>query len=126
MEGKKSPDQMIELQDQTKQDQKETVRLYRLAADQGDAKAQNGLGFCYAEGQGVAQDDKEAVRLFRLAAEKGHAPAQYNLGVCYRHGQGVAQDHKEAVRLFRLAAKEGDAWAQCNLERKAGYGINRI
>ena len=42
-----------------------SVRWYRLAADQGHAKAQVNLGFAYTEGQGVPQDDQEAVRWTR-------------------------------------------------------------
>jgi uncharacterized protein len=32
------------------------LRLFRLLADNGDARAQNSLGVMYAEGQGVPQD----------------------------------------------------------------------
>ena len=55
----------------------------RLDAEQGDAHAQNSLGFMYDTGQGVPQDSQEAERWYRLAAEQGHAYAQYNLGVMY-------------------------------------------
>ncbi len=91
------------------------VRLYRLAADQGDASAQSNLGTMYVNGQGVTQDYKEAVRLYRLAADQGDDGAQYNLGLMYFKGQGVAQDDKEAARFYRLAADQGNARAQYNL-----------
>ena len=87
----------------------------RLKADQGDATAQNNLGFRYGYGIGVPQDDKEAVRWYRLAAEQGHASSQFNLGLMYDNGQGVPQDYKEAVRWYRLAAEQGDSDAQNNL-----------
>ena len=61
-------------------DEREAVRLYRLAADQGDAHAQFNLGRCYANGTGVAKDERESVRLYRLAADQGHAWAQKVLG----------------------------------------------
>ena len=51
------------------QDKKESVKLYRQAAEQGVAEAQYKLGYCYAEGEGVEQDKKEAVKWFRKAAE---------------------------------------------------------
>lgn len=57
-------------------DDREAVRLFRLAAALGDARAQSGLGFMYARGRGVRQDGQEAVRWYRLAAGQGHAPAQ--------------------------------------------------
>lgn len=46
-------------------DYPETVRLYKLAADQGDATAQFILGSLYDEGNGVPGSDIQAVR-FRL------------------------------------------------------------
>ena len=38
------------------------ARWYRLAADQGDAHAQNNLCIAYFHGLGVDQNDGEAVR----------------------------------------------------------------
>ena len=38
----------------------EAVKWYRLAADQGDARAQFNLGFMYGTGQGVPQNYAEA------------------------------------------------------------------
>jgi TPR repeat protein len=61
------------------QDYAEAVRLYRLAADQGHAYAQNKLGNMFGNGRGVARDRTEAIRLYRLAAAQGHADAQYYL-----------------------------------------------
>jgi TPR repeat protein len=58
----------------------EAARLYKLAADQGDAAAQYNLGVLYAEGRGgLAKNDQEAVRLYKLAADQGHAAAQYSV-----------------------------------------------
>jgi TPR repeat protein len=54
----------------------ESVRWYRLAADQGNAKAPFNLGGCYALGAGVARDEKKALRWYRLAAEQGGADAE--------------------------------------------------
>lgn len=57
----------------------ETVESYRLAAEQGDAGAQNNLGLCYQKGFGVPKDYTEAVRWYRLAAEQGFSYAQLRL-----------------------------------------------
>ena len=46
------------------QDFEEAVRMYRMAAEQGDADAQNNLGACYQEGVGVEQNFVEAVKCF--------------------------------------------------------------
>jgi TPR repeat protein len=96
-------------------DYAEAVRLYSLAAAQGDARAQNNLGVMFYIGRGVAQDYAEAARLYRLSAAQGHASAQFNLGVMFSKGQGVAQDYAEAARLYRLSAAQGHAGAQNNL-----------
>ena len=93
----------------------EAMKLYRLAADQGNARAQNNLGYMYANGQGVAKDESEAVKWFRLAADQGYARAQDNLGYMYEKGEGVAKDESEAVKWYRLAADQGFAQASDNL-----------
>ena len=46
---------------------KEAVRLFSLAAQQGDSDAQFNLGWCYRNCVGVVKDAKEAARLFTLA-----------------------------------------------------------
>ena len=87
----------------------------RKAAEQGDAAAQDRLGYRYTMGNGVAKDDKEAVKWYRKAAEQGHAPAQNSLGYCYAIGSGVAKDDKEAARWFRKSAEQGNVHAQNSL-----------
>ena len=51
-----------------KQDDKQAVHWWRLAAEEGNADAQCSLGMAYWEGQGVKQDDEQAVHWSRLAA----------------------------------------------------------
>ena len=93
------------------------ITATRLAAEQGDADAQNNLGVMYVLGEGVPQDDAEAARWYRLAGEQGDAEAQYNLGDMYqpRHIVPDPQDAAEAVRWYRLAAEQGHARASYNL-----------
>jgi TPR repeat protein len=55
---------------------KNSYELLQKAADRGDAKAQNSLGWCYAIGRGVAQDLSEATEWFKKAAEQGNTRAQ--------------------------------------------------
>ena len=97
------------------QDLQETIRWYRLAAEQGLPAAQNSLGLRYSIGRGVPHDYKEAVRWWRLAAEQEFAEAQYWLGVSYEEKRGVPQDNKEALRWYRLAANKGSVAAQHRL-----------
>ena len=96
-------------------DEKEAIRWFTRAAEQGYAKAQHNLGVCYAFGNGVAKDKVESVRWFRKAAEQGIAESQYNLGVSLQNGIGVKMDGVEAVKWYRRAAGQGYADAQYNL-----------
>jgi FOG: TPR repeat, SEL1 subfamily len=58
---------------------REAVKWFRLAAEQGDAKAQYNLGWCYYNGQGVTKNYKETVKWYTLAAQQGDAGAQFYL-----------------------------------------------
>jgi TPR repeat protein len=58
-------------------DEREAVRLYKLAADQGYATGQTYLGAMYERGLGgLAQDEREAMRLYKLAADQGNDEAK--------------------------------------------------
>jgi uncharacterized protein len=89
--------------------------LLRPLADEGDAAAQNGLGFMYANGQGVPQNYAEAMKWYHKAADQGNATAQTNLGFEYAEGRGVPQDYSEALKWWRQAADQDDPKAQYNL-----------
>jgi TPR repeat protein len=56
-------------------DDRDAARLYKLAADQGNALGQLNLGLFYESGRGgLEKDEREAARLYRLAADQGNAP----------------------------------------------------
>ncbi len=93
----------------------EAARWYRMAAEQGEADAQNNLGLMYELGEGVPQDNGEAARWYRKAAEQGDVNAQFNLAFMYFNGYGVPQDYGAAARWYRKAAEQGDVDAQYNL-----------
>ncbi|KAG1725588.1 uncharacterized protein EDB91DRAFT_1062153 [Suillus paluster] len=52
-------------------DHKMAVSYYRVAANLGDADAQEDLGFCLANGKGCKKDKKEAAKWYRAAVEQG-------------------------------------------------------
>ena len=67
-----------------------TVEDIRVAAERGDANAQNELGFLLYKGNGVPKDCPAALQWYLKAAKQGHAPAQNNLGFLLKHGgEGV-------------------------------------
>ena len=111
------------------QDYEKAVEWYRKSAEQGDADAQNNLGYCYYNGQGVAQDYEKAVEWYRKSAKQGVAVAQNNLGYFYAQGQGVAQDYEKAVEWYRRSAEQGFARAQEHLsilEKKIKEKVQKI
>ncbi len=106
----------------------EAFELFRNAAEAGNIQAQNHLGVCYRNGQGVLKNDKEAVAWYRKAANHGYAIAQTNLGVCYYNGQGIKKNRTVAAKWFQKSADQGFAHAQymlglCN-EKGAGLPID--
>lgn len=102
------------------------------AAEQGDAKAQFQLGYCFFNGHSVEKNEEEAVKWYTKAAEqgfpfaqyrlygitkireaeKGNADAQFELGDCYLYGDCVEKNEAEAVKWFTKAAEQGQAEAQ--------------
>ncbi len=84
-------------------------------SDQGDANAQNYLGWAYSNGEGVQKDDAQAATWFRKAADQGNAGAQNNLGMVYDNGRGVPKDDAQAAAWWRKAAEQGNADAQFSL-----------
>lgn len=105
-------------------DSREAARLYRAAADEGNALAQNNLGVMYEAGQaGLRRDGREAARLYRLAAEQGDPGGQANLGVLYATGRGgLTRNDPEAVRLWQLSAAQNNAQGRTNLGRMHAEG----
>ena len=59
-----------------RQDYVTAVKLYRVAADQGNASAQNNLGLMYEDGQGVTQDDIKAHMWLNISAMAGNEKAK--------------------------------------------------
>ena len=94
----------------------EAERLYREAADKGDADAQFRLGFDYLIGaEGLSKDHSKAVEWMTKAADQGEVRAQYQLGLFYENGNGVPQDYKKAAKWYKKASVQGHRSAQYHL-----------
>jgi TPR repeat protein len=98
-----------------------------MAAQQGNADAQDALGDMYFDGDGVPQDDAEAVHWYNKAAAQGNADAQSSLGLVYEFSESVPHDLKEAAKWYRLAADQGDASGQLHLAKlyEDGRGVSQ-
>ena len=58
---------------------REAVKWFARAAEQGSVEAMYLLGECYRDGSGVDEDQKKAVEWFTKAAERGHEEAAAEL-----------------------------------------------
>lgn len=90
-------------------------KLFKEAAEKGNAIALDSLGRMYEHGEGVTQDYAEAVKWYCKAANQGYAVAKNHVGIMYHNGNGVTQDYVEAMKWFRKAADQGYPNAEYNI-----------
>lgn len=89
-------------------DPSETLRLYRLSADQGNVDAMIRLGSTYEFGRyGVEKDLNIAMQWYIKAASTGCANQQFAVGDMYTEGKIVPVDLVEAAKWYEMAAKNG-------------------
>jgi TPR repeat protein len=112
---------------QMQPDYKRTMKLFRDAADTGNAEGQYQVGYLYELGEGVAVDQSEALRWFRKAADQGNPKAQYQMGVYFAKGWVVEQDYSEAMKWFGKAAEQGhpEAMDWIGSIFKEGLGVSK-
>jgi len=113
-----------------KKSTKRAFQLYELAAAQGRAQGQSGLGECYDRGFGVQINFKTAAHWFRRAADQGYPSAQANFGTMFYHGKGVAQSYEEAAKWWRLSEAQGftvDSYNHANCYLKCvDYDLHEV
>jgi TPR repeat protein len=111
----------------SRKDYATALALLRPLAQQGDPRAQAGLGYLMADGLGTPRNETAALVWYRRAADQGLARAQNQIGIMYAGGRAVAQSDAEAVAWYRKAADQGYAPAQFNLGNhyRAGKGVPR-
>jgi len=94
-----------------KLDKKKAERLFRMAADRGNATAQSNVAVLLDS----EQKFEEAFRYYALAADQGYTDAEYCLGLCYKAGEGTEVDLDKARYWFERGAAKGDKEAIENL-----------
>jgi hypothetical protein len=77
------------------------MRLIRPLAEQGDPRAQNGLGLMYANGEGVPEDHAAAASWYRKAAEQGHADSIPS----FRHSRNLSD-------IYQTKWPDNMTWAE--------------
>jgi TPR repeat protein len=93
-------------------DEPRAARHYKMAAEQGDADAQNNLGEIHEMGHGTAPNPEEALRWYERAAERGLGSAQFNAGRLWAIGAGDKKDPARARALLVQAEGKGIAQAR--------------
>ena len=83
-----------------------------MAAEQGNAPAQNDLGVMFESGLGVEQNLPEAFTWFTRSAEQGDPNGQCNLGRMYATGSGVYIDLVKAYQWLSLSMAQGEGAAR--------------
>ena len=102
----------------------EALKWFCKSADQGYAKAQGMLGFCYENGQGVETNFIEAIKWYRKAGDQGNEKAQCHLAYCYAYGNGVASDGVEAYKWWFIAEKLGHGYCAANNMTMIGANLS--
>ncbi|HEV2187469.1 MAG TPA: peptidoglycan-binding protein [Stellaceae bacterium] len=96
----------------------EAAYWYRLAANDGEAKAFTNLGTLMVRGRGVDKPDPSAAQLLWLsAAARGETVALFDLGAMYEQGVGVPADLAAARKWYAAAAAKGHPQARDALKR---------
>ena len=76
-----------------RRDEREGVKCFQQAANQGYAPAMAEIGNYHLYGtKGLPKDHQAALRYLRPAAEEGEKSAQRDLSACYSNGWGVPRD----------------------------------
>ena len=91
---------------------------YRLAAEAGEARAQEALGEIYALGELDGKKDyKNGAIWLEKAAAQGRARAQYNMALMYKNGWGVPLSMARYLNLMHASAVNGFRPAQEHLRQ---------
>ncbi len=108
-------------------DNEEFLQQYFIAAQLGNAKAQNQIGYRYETGEGVEKNFAKAASWYQKSASQGYVYAQTNLGEPYHNGNGLPKDQKTAAKWYLRAANQGFARAQYLLAKahETGAGVTK-
>ena len=101
----------------------EAIKLYRAAAEAGDARALVSLGRLQETGDHVPKDVAGAYALYEKAAARGGADGAINYAVALTEGKVTPKDLARAYILLKSAADAGSAIATFDLGKFADDGL---
>lgn len=80
---------------------------YKIAADAGNADAQNFVGIQYRDGRLVPYNQNLSFKYFKRASDQRHADADCNLACFYFSGTVKRVNYKKALKLFKRSFDNG-------------------
>jgi len=105
-----------------REDYQAAFAAWKPLAEKGSSNAQDGMGYLYIHGYGVAEDSRLAWNWFRKSLAQGNFAGGVNLGWMYENGEGVKADGVHAYMWYALAlaASSGkSSISQTDLDRVA-------
>jgi TPR repeat protein len=84
------------------------MEWYLKAAEKGNSRAMNNIGFAYYNGEGVTANKAKAFEWYLKAAEKNNEVSMRNIAGLYRYGEGVTQSYDKAMEWYKKAAAHGN------------------
>ena len=106
----------------TPQQRRQSIALFRQAADMGNTSGMRNLAYCYAVGVNIPRDKEAAAILYKEAADNGNAAAACNYGVMLDFGNGVERNCDLAFRYYTMSAEGGCTRGMTNLGEYYDYG----
>jgi uncharacterized caspase-like protein/TPR repeat protein len=101
----------------------QAVKLYRAAAEAGDARALVSLGRLEETGDHTPKDIAGAYRLYEKAADRGSPDGAINVAVALTEGKVMPKDLGRAYELLKRSADAGSAIATFDLGKFADDGL---
>lgn len=109
------------------EDSAESSRWLMIAAENGNALAQNMVGDLYYYGIGsITKNLQESAKWYLKAAQQDYPDGQYNIALAYLDGEGVAQNNSQGLMWLRKAAENNHPNAQDALAIIYGFGKNGV
>ncbi len=106
-----------------KKSYEESVKWYRLAANQGELNSFEFLEGIYRSDDLLPKNKAKATKWLLQAAEQGDVVAQYMIASKYEDGEDLSQDYAQAARWYEAAAEQYCSWAQLKMGNFYEEGI---
>lgn len=87
----------------SREEYREAVEYYRIAASLGETQAIANLGYCYLYGRAIERNIDLAIAYFEIAASMGNTDALYKLGSIFQSDKWGYKDNERAIFYFQNA-----------------------